>query len=159
MNKQFYYMEQPPREVLEFLVDDTDDTIITAQDDIPEDKEILMSLISNLCLQGKFCIYVHTDLIIVLTRKTKFVGIIDTKVSRTATVRGLIRGYKAFVEWAKNNTYYYKIESRTPLERYATVLAKSCGWNMEGTCKKSFMTKEGKLVDEFLVGISLKETE
>lgn len=156
-----YYNEEVPSDVLSFLADaTTDDPLITPQDSYPLDVEIQKQALNNACLAGKVVIFVTDRMMILVTRKNAVVGNFDTKVGKDTTARDVVRGYKAFVKWAKENTFYYKLETRTPLEKFARSMAKATpDAAMEGVREKSYMTKEGNLVNEYLVGIKLRETE
>lgn len=143
----------------DFLVAETDDDLITPQDEgIPEDKEQLKAIYDILVQQGKLAVYYDGKIAVIVSRKTMYLGTVDTKVGADASARDVIRGYKSFVEWAKDNTFYYKLETRTPLEKFAKTMARAVeGAKIEGVCEKSYMTKEGKLMDEYIVGFKLKE--
>lgn len=154
-----YYMELVPEEVLDFLVADTDDPLINPQEQIPEDKEIQKQLINSACLNGQVVIFKTDKVAMTIMRQTMWLGVFDTKVGENANARDVIRAYKEFISWAKENTFYYKLETRTPLERFAKTMAKASGSIFEGVRKNSYMTKEGKMIDEYLVGIILKDTE
>lgn len=155
-----YYNEEVPEDVLSFLVADTDDPLITPQDYVPLDLEVQKQALNKACLTGKVVIFVTDRMMVLVTRKNAVVGNFDTKVGKDTTARDVFRGYKAFVKWAKENTFYYKLETRTPLEKFARIMAKaSPDAAMEGVREKSYMTKEGKMIDEYLVGIILKDTE
>ena len=155
-----YYSEEVPEDVLSFLVDDTDDPRIVPQDYVPVDKEVQKKALNNACLQGKVAIFYTEKMAVLVVRHTAYVGKFDTKVAKGATARDVVKGYKSFVEWAKTNTYYYKLETRTPLEKFAKTMTKATpNASLEGVREKSYMTKEGKLMDEYLVGIKLRGTE
>jgi hypothetical protein len=155
-----YYLQELPEEVQDFLVADTDDPLITPQDYLPEDKELHKQALNSACLYGKVAIFYDGKIAVVLTRKTQYVGNVDTKVGADASAKDVIRGYRSFVEWAKKETFYYKLETRTPLEKFAKVMTKSVpGAKLEGVREKSYMTKEGNMIDEYLVGFKLKEVE
>lgn len=155
-----YYLQELPEELLDFLVADTDDPMIFKQDYLPEEKAVQKKILNIGCLHGKVAIYYDGKIAVLVTRKTEYVGNFDTKVGANTSAKEVIRGYKSFVEWAKKETLYYKLETRTPLEKFARVMAKSHkDAKLEGKVEKSYMTKEGKMVDEYLVGIFLKEGE
>lgn len=143
-----YYKEKLSEEVKTILLED--DTIIP-QDYVPS-KEGIVSLIENLVLQGIFLIYYKYNVVIILSRKTAWVGNIDTKVGKQATAKDVIKAYKEFCLWTKEGTYYYKLETRTPLEKYGRIMAKATGASLEGIRKKSYRTKENIMVDEFEYG-------
>jgi len=156
--KEHYYLERLPEEIQDFLVADTDDPLIHPQDEITEDKVELKQIYDTLCQIGKIAVFYNGKIAILVSRKTRFLGSIDTKVGKDTGARDVIRGYKSFVEWARTNTFYYKLETRTPLEKFAKTMAKSVpGAKLEGVCEKSYMTKEGTLMDEYIVGFKLKE--
>lgn len=154
-----YYEEKLPDEVLERLVADTDDAMIVPQDWLPEDKEQQKVMLDLLCQTGRILVFDTGKITIVITRRTAWVGNFDTKVAKEATARDVVKGYKSFVEWAKTTTGYYKLETRTPLKKFAITMAKAGGGKLEGVREKSYRTKDGKMVDEYLVGVVLKEDE
>ncbi len=146
-----YHKVNIPLRVREILKSE-DDPLIYPQEDIPKDKEAQINILNSLCLVGNLLIFEYNGVLILLTKKTKYVANMDTKVSDKASIRDVIAAYKEFTKWVEENTSYLKIETRTPLEKYAKVCAKSCGWTIEGTHKNSFMTKDNKMVDEYTVG-------
>lgn len=155
-----YYQESVPDDILDLLLDDTDDPIITPQEQLPEDKQIHRVALDLACQRGQVVIFKSSkNVAMTITRKTMWIGNFDTKVGRGAGARDVITAYKEFISWAKENTFYYKLETRTPLEKFAKTMAKASDSILEGVRKKSYMTKEGKMIDEYLVGIILKDTE
>lgn len=155
-----YYMEEVPKDVLDFLVADTDDPIINPQEQIPEDKELQKELLNLACKRGQVVIFkASKDVAMTIMRKTAWVGNFDTKVGDKANARDVVKAYKEFIAWAKENTFYNKLETRTPLEKFAKTMAKASDSILEGVRKKSYMTKEGNMIDEYLVGILLREEE
>lgn len=155
--KQHYYLEPLPEEIQDFLVADTDDPLICPQDQIPEDKEDLKFIYNRMTQLGQLAVFYDGKIAVLVSRRTMYLGSVDTKVGADASARDVIRGYKSFVEWAKDNTFYYKLETRTPLEKFAKTMARAVeGAKIEGVCEKSYMTKEGKLMDEYIVGFKLR---
>jgi hypothetical protein len=69
----------------------------------------------------------------------------------------VIKTYKQFAKLLGEKTHFLKCESRTPLKHFAETMARAVGASIEGVCKKSFRTKEGTMIDEYLVGFIIKE--
>jgi len=153
-----YYQTEIPPDVLDFLVDDTEDPAIFSQDGILPSKEDQKIILSTACLQGRIVLFYNEAIAVIITRRNAYVGNFDTKVSSTASAREVIKGYKAFFEWAKKETFYNKLETRTPLEKFAKTMTKAVkGAKLEGVLEKSYMTKEGTMINEYLVGYVLRE--
>lgn len=145
---EFYYKQQLPQYIVDQL-EDEDDGLIVAQDSVSFDTK---EAITKLVAAGNLCLFHLNGVSIFVRRKTAWVGHFDTKVSKQATAKDVIKAYKEFFVLAKEKTMYNKLETRTPLEKFAKVMARAAGAELEGVRKASYKTKEGVMVDEYLVG-------
>jgi hypothetical protein len=156
-----YYFEELPEEIMNILREDTDDPLLTSQDyqTNPTPSEIA-DVINLMCRQGAVVVFESHGVIILLTRKNAYIGNFDTHLSSKATARDTIRAYKEFFDWLPVGTQYLRVETRTPLEKYAKVMTKAVGATIDGVMKNSYRTKDNKMVNEYVVGYNInRETE
>lgn len=152
-----YFQNELPDSVAEFLSQDDE---YNPQDYVPKRIEDRIAVFQELVALGKLVVFSYSNnIIITLKRTTSWIGNFDTKVKEGTSVREVIKAYKAFFDWAKGNTYYYKLETRTPFEKYGRVMAKATGALLEGTRKYSYMDREGKMNDEYEYGYVLRGNE
>lgn len=143
------YLTKIPTEITEILLEEDE---IVPQDSVPEDKQDWLDILNDMVISGKLLIFFENNVVILLRRYNAYIGIFDTKVGSKASAKEVIKAYKKFFSWAKEGTYYYKLETRTPLEKYGRVMARATGATLEGTRKKSYMNKENQMVDEYEYG-------
>lgn len=150
-----YYMSESLPEALQSLLIEEDE--VNPQDAVPEDKKDWITIFENLVRTGRLLIFYENNVAILLRRQTAWVGIFDTKVGHAASTKDIIKTYKAFAKWAKENSGYIKLETRTPFEKYGRVMAKAVGAKLEGTRFCSYKTKENKMINEYEYGFILKD--
>jgi len=151
-----YYKEDLPQDVLSILKADTSDPILTTQDFAFEPtKEQTTDLLNKMCQIGAVVIFESHNVVIILRRMNAYIGSFDTQLGEGATARDVIKAYKDFAEWLPSNTMYTRVESRTPLKRYAKVMTKAIGANIDGIMKQSYRTKDGNMLDEYIVGYNI----
>ncbi len=155
-----YYQQELPEEVMSVLREDTDDPILVSQDYLvnPTPDE-LAKVISNMCKIGNVLVFESHNVLILLTRKNAHIGNFDTHLNSKATARDTIKAYKEFFEWLPTGTHYLRVESRTPLERYAKVITKAVGATIDGVMKNSYRTKDGNMINEYIVGYNIPRGE
>lgn len=149
-----FYQSELTEELKELLCEEDD---LFPQDNLPP-REQFGEILEELCKEGKIAIWYENNIAIILRRLTSYVGVFDTKVGKNATTKQIIKAYKNFFIWAKENTFYYKLETRTPFEKYGRVMAKATGALLEGTRRNSYMDKEGRMNNEYEYGYILQET-
>lgn len=152
----YYCCNVVPNDVLDFLVQEDEYNPQDYIPDLDERKIILSNLVGN----GQLAIIKCTDNVMILLRRlTSWVGIFDTKVRPNTSVKEVIRAYKDFFSWAKEYTAYYKLETRTPFEKYGRVMAKATGALLEGTRQHSYMDKERNMKTEYEYGYILERDQ
>lgn len=155
-----YYKEHLPEDVMDILRADTDDPLLVSQDfeNNPRPEEVA-DFMNFMCQQGAVVVFVSNNIAILLTRKNAYIGNFDTHFGNNATLKGAIRAYKDFSEWLPTGTQYLRVESRTPLEKYAKVMTKAVGASIDGVMKNSYKTKDGNMINEYIVGYNIPRGE
>lgn len=64
----------------------------------------------------------------------------------------VVKGFRNIANWIWSNTPYIKIEMRTHLTKVCA-LAKRLGFKEEGVRKRSFVTNNGTIIDEYEYGL------
>ena len=156
---ELFYLTDLPDYVMEILAEE-DDPILVSQDLdsvlFTKVKDKIPNFINDLCKQGKVAVLATQNVVILLRRKTAWVCDFDTKTRKGTSGKEIIAAYKEGIDLIKQQTQYCKCETRTPLEKYAKVMAKALHANVEGVCKKSYRTSEGKMIDEYIVGLVIE---
>jgi len=134
-----------------------DDPLFCSQDLIEAEfnfiQENLADIIETLCMKGQLVVIANDDVVITVKRKTAWVCEFDTKAREGLGLKAILKASKQFFQVIREKTLYHKCESRTPLEKLAKTLARLSGCEIEGTCRKSYQTREGKMVNEYIVGM------
>lgn len=152
---ELYCRTHLPDKVKELFLEE-DDPIITSQDFSQEVyeklKEEIPDIIDEQVVAGRMMVIASDNVAILVTRKTGWICNIDTKMRKGTSLRELKQSYIKMLDILREKTKYKKMESRTPLEKFARVFAKLTGSEIEGVCRKSFMSSTGEMVDEYIVG-------
>jgi hypothetical protein len=155
-----FYLQELPEDVMDILRADTDDPILASQDyEVTPSSEEVATVINYMCKHGSVIVFEHSNVCILTTRKNAHIGSFDTHLGAGATAKDAIKAYRAYFEWLPDNTHYLRVETRTPLEKYAKVLAKAVGAKVEGTLSNSYRTKDNKMVNEYIVGHNINRLE
>lgn len=155
-----FYKEVLPEDILDILRADTDDPILVSQDFLenPSQEEVA-HVINYMCEYGAVVVFEAHNICILLTRKNAYIGNFDTHFGKKATLKGAVKAYKEFFQWLPEGTQYLRVESRTPLEKYAKVMAKAVGATIDGVMKNSYRTRNNEMIDEYIVGYNIKRGE
>ena len=159
---EYYCNTLLPDEVKELFLEEDDPMIISqdlTQECYEKVKDKIPEIISERCLFGSVIVIASKNVAILVTRKTGWVCSIDTKMRKGTSLRELKQAYMEMSEILKQHTVYKKIETRTPLEKFAKLFAKLTNSQIEGHLQKSFMTNTGEMVDEYIVGYVLERDE
>lgn len=84
--------------------------------------------------------------VVLVVQQSQFVGEVHI-FSESKDNWGLVKALKSLTAWYWKNSDHIKLEMRSPYPQVAK-LAKRCGFEYEGTRKKSFVLKNGDVVDE-----------
>lgn len=153
---QIFYKQELSEEVMKVLQEDTDDPILTTQDFLEDPPlDVVASVINEACKASGVLVFYSHNICIILRRMNAHIGIFDTHFGKEASLKGVVKAYKEFVEWLPTGTHYLRVESRTPLEKYAKVMAKAVGASIEGVMKDSYRTKDNKMINEYIVGYNI----
>jgi len=116
-----------------------------------------MEAIPKLVEAGHVCLFHDGPVVFMLRRKSAWVGSVDVFIGDDAGIHDAIRAGRAAIAWAAENTYYHKLEARSPWPMMRT-LALRTGWTVEGYRFESYRNADGTMLDEIEVGIILRGT-
>ena len=152
-----------PKHVLDILATEDESWIISQDLSIEEYDKIVKDIpeiLNKLCQANRLLVLANDKVVVLVRRKTAWVCEIDTKVKPGTTVKEIIKSYREGYKLLADKTFYRKCESRTPFEKYAKIMARASNAAIEGVCKQSYQTRDGSMIDEYIVGkvIERKDT-
>lgn len=152
---EFYCCTHLPDKVKELFLEE-DDPSIVSQDFTMEyyekiHKEI-PDIIDEQCQLGRCIVVASDNVAILVNRKTAWLCSVDTKMRKGTSLKDLKKAYLDMFDLLRYNTVYEKIETRTPLEKFAKLFAKLTNSQIEGHLQKSFKLADGTMADEWIVG-------
>lgn len=117
--------------------------------------DIVMDAIPTMVLLGSILLYHEGNIVYMLRRSTAWIGIVDIFIGENGTIKEAIKVGRKAIAWAVENTYYHKLEARSPMPAMP-VIAKRIGFKVEGFREHSFKTQSGEMLDEVEVGLILR---
>lgn len=123
------------------------------QQQLGASKEELISSLYYELLAGGIKIYgiEKYRVVVIVVAQSQFVGEVHI-FSESKDNWGLVKALKALTKWYWKNSDHIKLEMRSPYPQIAK-LAKRCGFEYEGTRRKSFVLQNGDILDELEYGL------